>query len=137
MEARLSMMLCFLGNPVLAVSVLAFSLTLAVLSVALLRRGDLTMRYALGWIFVATCVFLGGVFGELVEPIASALSLSPREFAMTAAGCALLAIGVQLSITVSGLIGQDRELAESIALLHARIELIESIEERGDGPSEC
>ena len=81
------------------------------------RRGILSMRYTLGWLFIAGCVVLGGVFGGLIGRIARGLGLNPYGLVTSIAGVSLLAITLQLSITVSGLTERVRTLAESCAIL--------------------
>lgn len=109
---------------VLAIVAVAVCLTLVVLSLA--RRGQLSMRYTLGWIFVAVCISIGGLFGGLVKPIADALGVHPSVLVVGVAATGFLAITVQLSISVSGLTEANRALAESVAILRARVERLES-----------
>jgi hypothetical protein len=96
---------------------LAFGSVIAMVA----RRGHLTMRYTLGWFFVGLCIMIGGISSGLVGPLASYLSISPDTLVLALAAIALLALTVQLSISVSGLLEQCRTLAEGQALLEERV----------------
>ena len=93
----------------------------ALMIVFLARRGRLSMRYTLGWLFVAGSVMLGGLFAGLIDPVASWLGVSSSTVIIGLVTVTLLAITVQLSITVSGLTEQVRTLAEGQAILEERI----------------
>lgn len=94
----------------------------ALLIVLLARRGLLSMRYTLGWLFVAACILIGGLLYGLIGPIATWFGVSAAQLVLGSISLALLGLTVQLSITVSGLTEQVRILAESAALLRERIE---------------
>ena len=94
----------------------------AVVILVLARRGHLSMRYTLGWLFVGGCIMIGGLSTGLVGPLADFFGVSSTALVITVATIALLALTVQLSITVSGLLEQTRTLAEGVALLEQRIE---------------
>jgi hypothetical protein len=93
----------------------------ALLILVLARRGRLSMRYTLGWLFVAGCIMVAGLASGFVGPIADFLGISPGALVFATATTAMLALTVQLSITVSGLIEHTRTLAESVALLGERV----------------
>ena len=108
-------------NPAVRIILAAVSgMSFAALIIVIARRGVLSMRYTLGWLFVAACVVLGGLFGGVVEVIADALHVQPVEVVVAAAMAGLLGITVQLSISVSGLTEAVRTLTEANALLEAR-----------------
>ena len=100
-------------------------LLFAALIILIARRGILSMRYTLGWLFVAGVVIVGGVVSGLVEPVADALGVDPATLIVGCATVGLLGITVQLSITVSGLTELARTLAESHALLEERVHRLE------------
>lgn len=95
------------------------------------RRGNLSTRYTLGWLFVAACVVLSGLFAGAVDTVASWIGVSPDALVVTVVAAALLALTVQLSITVSGLTEIVRTLAESVAILEERIRRLERGGEQG------
>ena len=95
------------------------------------------MRYALGWIFVAVCIAIGDLFGGLVTPVADVLDIHSTVLIVGVAAGGFLALTVQLSISVSGLTETNRALAESIAILQARIEALETKRVDGNEVGEC
>jgi hypothetical protein len=101
-------------------------LAFAAVIILIARRGILSMRYTIGWLFVAACVAAGGLLGWLVDPIADALDVEPVAIVVAVAMMALLAITVQLSISVSGLTEASRTLAQSNALLEQRVHDLEA-----------
>lgn len=105
-------------------AVAGFALAATVLLIA--RRGVLSMRYTIGWLFVAACLALGGLLSWLAEPIADFLDVEPIAIVVAVAMIALLAITVQLSISVSGLTAAARTLAQSNALLEQRVRELET-----------
>lgn len=108
----------------------AFSVVILLIA----RRGNLSMRYTLGWLFVGGCIMIGGLSTGLVGPLADFIGVSSNALVITVAAIALLALTVQLSITVSGLLEQTRTLAEGTALLEQRIEQLST--ERRSAPPE-
>jgi len=98
-----------------------WGLAFATMVLLIARRGILSMRYTLGWLFVAGCVIVGGLFSSLVKPLASAIDVDPVAVVLAGAMAGLLGITVQLSITVSGLTEVVRTLAESHAILEERV----------------
>jgi hypothetical protein len=109
------------------ISAAAVGTVFGVLIVLIARRGILSMRYTFGWLFIACCIILGGLFGGILNHLASAIGVEPFVLVISLAAVGLLAITVQLSITVSGLTESVRTLAESVALL----------EEKGERSQRC
>ena len=89
--------------------------------VRLSRRGQLSFRYALGWMAVSALGILAGLFVPLAEPVADALGLSAAALVALLGVVFFVLIAIQLSISISGLQKQNRALAESIANLEQRI----------------
>jgi uncharacterized membrane protein YfcA len=91
------------------------SITLLVSSVALYRRKLLSVRYFVGWIAVGASLGIGALVLALVhgrvrsEVLVATLVLVGL--------LALLGLLVQLSISVSGLQRQLRQVSQAIALL--------------------
>lgn len=100
-------------------------LVLSVLVLLIARRGVLSMRYTLGWLFVATCLVVAGLFGGVVDDLADALDVDPVAIVFTAIMIGFLGIAVQLSISVSGLTEAVRTLAEANAILEQRVAALE------------
>lgn len=102
-----------------AQTIAAAVLGLAVLTTVtrLSRRGQLSFRYAIGWIGVASLGVLAGVFVPLVEPVARWLGVSAAALVASTGLLFLILIAIQLSISISGLQRQVRTLTEEIARL--------------------
>lgn len=101
-------------------------LCLAVMVLVIARRGILSMRYTLGWLFVAICLVVAGLFGGVVDNIAEAIDVEPVAVVFTAIMLGFLGIAVQLSISVSGLTETVRTLAEANAILEQRVASLET-----------
>jgi hypothetical protein len=100
----------------------AGGVVLAVVIVLLARRRLMTMRYTVGWLGMAALTILTAALAGLVTPIAEAFDMTGTAVFLAAATAILIAICIQLSITVSGLRAQLRELAEDHALLAAELD---------------
>lgn len=96
-------------------------LALVVVVVRLSRRGQLSFRYTVGWIAVASIGILGGVMIPLAEPVAEALGLSAAALLALIALVFFVLIAIQLSISISGLQKQTRTLTEEVARLRHEI----------------
>jgi len=95
----------------------AVGLALVVSVVRLSRRGQLSFRYTVGWIAVASIGILGGLMAPLAEPVAEALGLSAAALLALVALIFFVLIAIQLSISISGLQKQNQTLAEELARL--------------------
>jgi hypothetical protein len=83
----------------------------------LFRRGQLSFRYTMGWMAVASFGVLAGLFVPVVEPLADFLGLSAAALLGLAALVFVTALSIQLSISISGLQRQIRTLTEEVARL--------------------
>jgi hypothetical protein len=80
------------------------------------RQGKLSFRYTIGWLGLCCVGVFAGVFIPLLEPLADAFEVSPAAILAVGAILLLVAICVQLSVSISGLQEQNRRLSEEIAL---------------------
>ena len=94
---------------------------LAGVIVWLVRHRLLTTRYALGWLAIAVFVVLSALFAGSVSDVGDFAGMTPTAVLLALATGVLLVIAIQLSISVSGLQSQVRDLAEAHALLEARL----------------
>ena len=85
------------------------------------RRRLMTLRYTLGWLALCAATIASAALAPLIQPVADTFSISPAAVFLAAATVVLLALCIQLSITVSGLLARSRRLAEDYALLEARL----------------
>lgn len=90
---------------------------LAAVVVVLARRQLISLRYALGWTTIAITGASAALLIPLIEPFARLFGMSPTGVLLVGVTGVLLAITLQLSVSVSGLQSQVRDLAESNALL--------------------
>lgn len=89
------------------------------------RRSLLSLRYALGWMGVSALLVLAGVTLVIVGGLSESLPFTPTGL-LAAVGLAfVLAITLQLSISLSGHQDAIRELSESNALLEERVNQLE------------
>ena len=97
-------------------------IALALLVLFIARKHLLSLRYTVGWVVLGVVVTLSAVLSPFVEPLANAVGMTATGVLLALASRTLLLICIQLSISVSGLSSQLRELTEANALLGARIE---------------
>lgn len=85
--------------------------------VLLTRRRLISLRYALGWFTIAVTGLGAAMVTPLVRPVAEIFGMSPTGVLLAGATAVLLLIALQLTVSVSGLQSQQRDLAEAHALL--------------------
>jgi len=82
----------------------------------LARRQLLSFRYTAGWLALFGVGALSSALVPAAQPLASLIEVTPGVIVSAAGVLTLLAICVQLSISISGLQEQVRTLSEEIAL---------------------
>jgi hypothetical protein len=97
------------------------------------RRGQLSLRYALGWMGVSAALLLGALGLALVGGVSDSLPLTPTGLLAGAGIASVLLITLQLSISLSGHHEAIRELSEANALLEERLARVEQRERRRAG----
>jgi hypothetical protein len=102
---------------------------------ALSRRGLLSLRYALGWMAVSTLLVLAAIVIALIGGIGKSLPFTPTGLISVVGLSFLLAITLQLSISLSGHQEAIRELSEANALLEERLARVEQRERDRSGGS--
>ena len=112
---------------ILTAAVLGVVGSLAVYRLARVRR--LSFRYAVGWLTLCGIGMFAGIAAPILEPLARSLKVSPAVVIALGAVVLLVAICIQLSISISGLQEQNRQLTEHLA--HLRLEMEEKISELG------
>lgn len=89
------------------------------------RRQLLSLRYALGWMSVSAILVVAAIVLVAVGGISDSLPITPTGL-LAAVGLAfVLAITLQLSISLSGHQDAIRELSEANALLEERVARME------------
>ncbi len=99
---------------------------LGIAAITLARKRLITLRYAVGWLAVGIVTLVGAAAAPLVTPIAKLFSMTATGVLLAGATGLMVAIAIQLSISVSGLQAQVRELAEAHALLANRLDELET-----------
>lgn len=99
--------------------------TIFIFVVLLARRQMMSLRYTVLWVVIAVSGMLGALLTPLVEPISKLLGMSPTGLLLAGASVILLTITVLLSVSVSGLQEDLREVSESHALLERRVREID------------
>jgi hypothetical protein len=89
------------------------------------RRGKLSLRYALGWMFVAVMLVIGGAVLGLVGGLSDSLPFTPTGLLAAGGIGFVLLITLQLSISLSGQQEAIRQLSEANALLEERVNQLE------------
>jgi len=105
------------------------SVILLVAVYRLARNGRLSFRFAFGWFAICALGLASSLFVGLVKPIADYFLISPVAVFASVAVVVLVAICIQLSISISGLQAQVRRLVEEIAM--TRIEFQERSKKDG------
>ncbi len=111
------------------------AIALIVASVVLYKRKYLSARYFVGWVAVGASLGVGALVLALVHDKVGSDVLTAA--AVSAGLLALLGLLVQLSISVSGLQRQLRQVAQAVALLSttAHHDAHETAEVTNDEPS--
>ena len=86
------------------------------------RRQKLSFRYAVGWMILGVLGVFASLLVRVAEPIAEELRVAPSALLAGVAIVLVIILCVQLSISISGLQEQIRQLAEEAAFLRQEIE---------------
>ena len=99
------------------IALASLSLVYLIICYRLGARGKLSFRYTTGWILLFGVGLSSALLIPIVEPTAEYLELSPAAVVAGVGLVLLLAICVQLSVSISGLQEQVRILSEEVAIL--------------------
>ena len=97
----------------IAVVAVVFAATILRLS----RRQLVSFRYTIGWLALCGVALLAGLLIPLVGPLAGWLRIDEFTLVAAVAVVLLIAVCIQLSISISGLQRQLQKLGEDIAIL--------------------
>jgi len=81
------------------------------------RRQLVSFRYTIGWLALCGVALLAGLLIPLVGPLAGWLRIDEFTLVAAVAVVLLIAVCIQLSISISGLQRQLQKLGEDIAIL--------------------
>lgn len=96
-------------------------LGLSMIILRLARRRLLTTRYAFGWLGVGVLVMMAAAAMPFVSDIGKVANITPTAVLLMISSAVLLAISIQLSISVSLLQERLRSTAEAHALLERKV----------------
>ena len=96
----------------IAVVALVFTLSILYLS----QRQRISFRYTIGWLTLCVVSAFTGLLIPLIKPLATKLQLDAFALIGACAIIILLALCIQLSISISGMQKQLQQLNEDLAL---------------------
>ena len=99
----------------------------------LARRGLLSLRYALGWMAVSLLLLGGAFILALMGGISHSLPITPTGLLSSIGLAFVLAVCLQLSISLSGHQEAIRQLSEANALLDERLKRVLELTNTADG----
>jgi hypothetical protein len=99
-----------------AIEIAIVACLFAVAVVALSRKGRVSFRYTIGWLVLSALSAFGGLLLPVIEPLSRKLQLDAFSLVGALSVIVLLALCIQLSISISGLQSQLRKLNESFAI---------------------
>ena len=99
-----------------AIEIAIVACLFAVAVVALSRKGRISFRYTMGWLSLSALGAFGGLLLPVIEPLSSKFQLEAFSLVGALSIIVLLALCIQLSISISGLQSQLRKLNESFAI---------------------
>lgn len=109
MQAKQILIIAVLGSLVL------------IAAIRLSRRGQLSFRYTIGWICIGALGVLSGLLVAVADDVSRVLQLTPAALVGLTTIVLVLALTMQLSISISGLQRHVRVLAEENANLNMTI----------------
>ena len=98
----------------LEIAAVALVFTLSILYLA--QRQRISFRYTMGWLTLCIISAFTGLLIPLIKPLATKLQLDAFALIGASAIIVLLALCIQLSISISGLQKQLQQLNEDLAL---------------------
>ena len=113
---------------VLFCTVIGLGSTILIYRVA--QRGLLNFRYTVGWLLLSAFGVMAGIVIPVITPIANLLAITPAALLAIGGIILLVAICVQLSISISGLHERQRRLTEELAHLRQTVDAIDQDQTR-------
>ena len=99
-----------------AIEIAVAALIFAVVIIRLSRRQSISFRYTVGWLVLCGISMFAGLLIPIIKPLASRLQLDAFTLVGASAIIVLLALCIQLSISISGMQKQLQQLNEDLAL---------------------
>ena len=89
---------------------------------SLARKGLISFRYVVGWLLLGVLIVASGPIAFLIHPISSALAITRGTLLSMMGLMLVVAICIQLSISISGIHERLRRASEEISHLKNTIE---------------
>jgi hypothetical protein len=106
--------------------VIAIAVLVVIVVVELVRRRRLMERYALLWLAAATILFVLAVWQGLLTTLSSEVGIRSPPNALFAVGFAFVVVLLlSMSLVISRLTDQNKQLAQRVALLADRLKQLE------------
>ena len=99
-----------------AIEIAAVALVFTISILYLARRQRISFRYTIGWLTLCVVSAFTGLLIPLIKPLATKLQLDAFALIGACAIIILLALCIQLSISISGLQKQLQQLNEDLAV---------------------
>ena len=99
-----------------AIEIAVAALIFAVVIIRLSRQQSISFRYTVGWLVLCGISMFAGLLIPIIKPLASRLQLDAFTLVGASAIIVLLALCIQLSISISGMQKQLQQLNEDLAL---------------------
>jgi hypothetical protein len=103
---------------------MSIGLSSAYLIYRVARRGLLNFRYTVGWLSLSAFGMMAGIVIPVITPITNLLAITSAALLANGGIILLVAICVQLSISISGLHERQRRLTEELAHLRQTIDFV-------------
>lgn len=108
------------------IGLLLVSIAFVTVVLELVRRGHLKERYALLWLAAAAGALLIGLFPRTIVWLSGALGFQYLTVFYVASFLFLLLVVLAFTVVISKLTERNRTLAQEVALLARRIEVLEA-----------
>jgi len=114
------------------VGLLFVSIAFVGLVLELVRRGHLKERYALLWLAAAAAGLVVGLFPRMIVWVSSAFGFQYLTVFYVCSFLFLLLLVLAFTVVISKLTERNRTLAQEVALLSRRIEVLEAADHGED-----
>ena len=105
-----------------AIEIAVAALIFAVVIIRLSRQQSISFRYTVGWLVLCGISMFAGLLIPIIKPLASRLQLDAFTLVGASAIIVLLALCIQLSISISGLQRQLHQVNEDLALFKKEVD---------------
>jgi len=105
-----------------AIEIAVVALIFALMIIRLSRRQSISFRYTIGWLSLCAVSLFGSLLIPVISPLSKFLQIDALTLIAAGSIIILLAICIQLSISISGLQRNQQRLNEDFAITKLEIE---------------